>query len=387
MSLPVLYYSETFCSLSETFVYREAMCLERYHPLILTHHRMNAEQYPAEGLNIVEWPRPAYGKALRGIHFARNWLVHGLRASDIVSPRRMLSLRARHPFQLIFAHFGLLGIRMLPAARALGCPLVVHFHGCDVTNWCRHANYLKNLRVLFERGNAFVAPSEYIREKLSTLGCPMEKCHVIHLPIPLEGPLPDKPGELRPIRFLHVGRLVEKKGILHTLQAFKAAVSDDLPLELVVAGDGPQRAEAERLSQELNVDDKVRFLGSVRYDRVRAEMQAADVLVLHSVTASDGDTEGLPIVIGEAMAMGLPVISTHHAGIPEIIRDGATGFLVSERDEAAQTRAMLLLARDPALRSQMGKAGHERIEREFSFANTRCHLERLFDTLLNVRPA
>lgn len=385
MNRTVLYYSETFCSLSETFVYREAMCLERYHPLILTHRRINAEQYPAEGLTIVEWPHVERGKVLRGIKFARNLMLSGLRASDCVSPGRMRALRAQQPFDLIFAHFGLLGIRMIPAARALRCPLVVHFHGCDVTNWCRHANYVKNLRVLFEQGDAFVAPSEFIRDKVIGLGCPGDQVHVIHLPIPLEsGSRPDQ-SESRPIRFLHVGRLVEKKGILHTLRSFKTVLSGNIPVELVVVGDGPQRNDAEWLGKELGIEDKVSFLGSIPYDRVRGEMEKADVLVLHSVTASDGDTEGLPIVIGEAMALGLPVLSTHHAGIPEIIIDKTTGFLVPERDEEGQARAMATLARDAELRKQMGRAGRERIEKEFSFAHTQSRLEHLFDRILENR--
>jgi colanic acid/amylovoran biosynthesis glycosyltransferase len=157
--------------------------------------------------------------------------------------------------------------------------------------------------------------------------------------------------------------------------------------ELVIIGDGPQRGAAEELATSLGIDDRVRFLGAVDYSRCEEELRRSHVLLLHSVTAANGDQEGLPNVLGEAMSAGLPVISTKHAGIPELVRDGETGFLVNERDEVGTSAAMMRLAESADLRMRMGMAGRRLVEQQFSETRCRTVLEGLLDGLVEDKQA
>ena len=178
-----------------------------------------------------------------------------------------------------------------------------------------------------------------------------------------------------------VGRLVEKKGIEYVLRAVRVLADRGVEVEYRILGDGPRRDRLAALAAELGVADRVHLQGRHGQQAVREGVEGSDVLVAASVTAADGDEEGIPNVLKEAMALGLPVVGTRHAGIPELIEDGVSGFLVPERDEAALADALQRLARDPGRWAAMGRAGRARIEREYDIHRLNDRLAGLLESL------
>ncbi|MDA0867843.1 MAG: glycosyltransferase [Cyanobacteria bacterium] len=187
-------------------------------------------------------------------------------------------------------------------------------------------------------------------------------------------------GILRQPYILFVGRLVEKKGCEYLIRAM-AQVQATLPdTELIIIGDGPLRGALEALAVKHLT--RYRFEGQQPPNMVKEWMGRSRVLVAPSVTTPQGETEGLPIVILEAMAMGLPVVSSIHAGIPEAIVCGETGFLAAERDEQALSQHMLTLLQHPGLWQRFSTAGRQRVQATFNLETNTHKLEHLYTQVL-----
>jgi glycosyltransferase involved in cell wall biosynthesis/SAM-dependent methyltransferase len=253
---------------------------------------------------------------------------------------------------------------------------VVSFHGYDGSATLR----IKGADVyaaLFARADRITTPSAFMKEALIRHGCPPEKLVVHHYgkDVAAFAPTP-RPGGRRPTRLLTVARFVEKKGLEYALAAFAKARAG-LDVEYRIVGYGPLAPALEALARELGAADKVRFLGQLTNDAVRQEMAQADVFALTSVTASNGDQEGVPVSLIEAQALGLPVISSRHAGIPELVVHGETGFLAAERDVDEIAGYMRALFKNPAIRATFAANARERVLREFD-------LDKLNDALADL---
>lgn len=289
-------------------------------------------------------------------------------------------LRAAGP-ALIHANFGTDGLLVLPLARALGVPLITSLRGYDVTrsddallrsgrmSWMRYALGKKRLQ---SGGDLFLAVSEALRSRAIARGYPEAKTITHYNGVDLDRFQPDD-TPVEPGTILHVGRLVEKKGARVLIDAMTKIAG----ARLVIIGDGPLRAALTRQAQELG--DRVRFLGSLSSDEVAKWMRRASVLAAPSLTARDGDAEGLPNVVVEAAASGLPVVATIHSGIPEAVEDGTTGFLVPENNAEALAARLAELLGSKALRSEMGAAGRRLAERKFNRQMLTERLEAIYD--------
>jgi colanic acid/amylovoran biosynthesis glycosyltransferase len=217
-----------------------------------------------------------------------------------------------------------------------GIPLVVTFHGGDATK-DKHFESRRLIPTIFQRRRKALAEeaetifcvSQFVRDRLIARGFPPAKLqtHYLGIDIPAEVALPPL-GTSTTVLF--VGRLVEKKGVDVLMDAMAQARATDPPLTLTMIGDGPLRAELKRRAAA--VDVPVDFRGWLKPEEVHAAIRRALLLAVPSRTAGDGDAEGLPTVIMEAMALGIPVVASNHAGIPEIISHGVTGLLVPEND-------------------------------------------------------
>jgi glycosyltransferase involved in cell wall biosynthesis len=177
--------------------------------------------------------------------------------------------------------------------------------------------------------------------------------------------------------------MVEKKAPDLSLMAFSKVASRNVDASLTFVGDGPLLNHCRKLARKLGVSNRVFLLGAQSQDRIHDLMQRAGVFVQHSVTAESGDTEGLPVAILEAMASGLPVISTWHSGIPEAVEDGVSGLLVAERDVEGMGQAMLALAENPDVARRMGQAGREIVIANFGVEESISYLRKV---LLHERP-
>lgn len=291
-------------------------------------------------------------------------------------------LRAAGP-GLVHAHFGTDGLKVLKLARALGVPLITHLRGYDVTlskaaligsgrpTWIRYA--LGRGRLMRE-GALFLAVSDALRDKAIALGYPAERTLTHYNGVDLDRFHPGG-GRREPGLVLHVGRLVEKKGTAALIEAMAGAEG----ASLAIIGDGPLRGALER-----RAGPAARFLGALPPDEVASWMRRASVLAAPSVTAGDGDAEGLPNVVVEAAASGLPVVATQHSGIPEAVTDGETGFLVPEGDAGALgARIGELLGSDDQRRA-MGAAARRLAETRFDRARLTARLEAIYDEVAGL---
>ncbi len=317
------------------------------------------------------------GSGLSGAAAARLFKLTGF------APGFLARLRAIRP-ALIHAHFEESGLAALPLARNLDLPLITTFHGYDATATAPtsgargmiHQVYAHQRRRLQREGSLFVAVSEFIRQKLIARGYPADR--TVTVPIGVDVDLFDE-REQQPTasRVLFVGRMVEKKGVTYLLRAMAKVARLHPEAHLVLIGNGPLMPELIEEAAALDLRN-VTFTGARDPESVRREMGLASMLVAPSVTAASGDSEGLPMVVCEAQAMGVPVVGTHHAGIPEIIRHGQNGLLVPERSVDQLARSISTLLSRPDLCRQMGLAARAHVCLNFNLRLQNARLEDLY---------
>ena len=260
-------------------------------------------------------------------------------------------------YDVVHCHFGYHALSALKQRRAgyLGGKLVTTFYGVDLTRYLLE-NGTGTYANLFEQGDAFLAICDYFRSRLVEIGCPPHRISKQPLGIdPSRFPfIARRLGPAEPVRLVTIARLVEKKGVEYVLRAL-AQVRTSARVEYTIIGDGPLRPQLEALAGAVSSAVDVRFVGWRHQDEVATTLQSAHVLVAPSVTAADGDQEGTPVAILEAQASGLPVISTRHSGIPEIVQDGVSGRLVDERNAPALAAAIAEIVGTPDAWVRMDK--------------------------------
>jgi glycosyltransferase involved in cell wall biosynthesis len=255
----------------------------------------------------------------------------------------------------VLAEYGPLGAGIAPACRKAALPLVVIFHGFDAYQETTLQTYGQAYQQLFASAAALVVVSDPMREQLIQLGAPAERIVVNACGVDPNNFPAASVADTDPI-FLSIGRLVGKKGPLHTIRAF-AQVHQPLPASrLTMIGAGPLLETSKALAAELGVSHAIQFLGACSHATVQAHLQHARAVVQHSMRCESGDQEGTPVALIEAQMAGVPVVATQHAGIPAVVLDGRTGFLVQEGDVDGMAEAMLKLGQDPQLAAEMGSA-------------------------------
>jgi glycosyltransferase involved in cell wall biosynthesis len=365
---------------SETFVKEQAQAYRDWKPVLVGQKRIPG--LPVEDMDIqllpstTSLPGRAYRKLLKSLHLA----PPGIR-------RRLLPQSA----SLIHVHFGTDAVAHWDWIRSFDVPVVVTLHGYDINihkHWWqlptqppaqrRYPGRL--LRLASDPRVHFVAVSKAIKERALEWGIPASRISVHYIGVDLNNFRPGGlPVERRLPRILFVGRLVEKKGVEYLIRAFRTVKSQLPAAELVIVGDGRLRPRLEQLAAQLQLD--VTFLGGLTSRQIKEEMQNARVLCSPSVTADNGDAEGLPIVILEAQACGIPVITSARGGANEGIIDGVTGFAFEEKDIASLSDRTLQLLRDGQTASSMGTAARHNMETNFDLNSCTQALERLYDRL------
>ena len=267
-------------------------------------------------------------------------------------------------------------VAQLPLARRLGRPLWAHGHGYDLSAHLRNPRYQEAYREFADIAGVIVV-SEHSRRRLTALGLPGEKVHVI----PCGTDAPAQPASIKNhecVRCLAVGRMVPKKGIILLLDSFRRAVEEEPALRLDVVGAGELFPAALQFVQAMGLADWVTLHREQPFARVRELLAQTDIFVHHAIVDPiSGDEEGLPVAILEAMAAGLPVVATRHAGIPEAVADGESGLLSAEGDTQGMAQNLVRLARDAALRRGLGEAGWERARQRFSWEREKRDLLEL----------
>lgn len=279
---------------------------------------------------------------------------------------------------VVLAEYGTVGSRIAEICRRCRIPLVVHFHGYDASKLEVLERLAEPYRQMFDHAAAVIAVSGAMSRKLLTLGCPPDRLVYSPYGIDCKQFRGANPSEADPT-FVAVGRFVEKKAPYLTLLAFAQLLESCPEARLRMIGNGPLSGVCEDLARALGITHAVTFLGAQPPEIVRREMQTARAFVQHSITAADGDSEGTPVAVLEAGASGLPVVSTRHAGIPDVVIEGETGLLVDERDVDGMATQMLRLARDPQLAAELGRNAAAHVRRYFTMEQSIGHLQRVLD--------
>jgi colanic acid/amylovoran biosynthesis glycosyltransferase len=283
----------------------------------------------------------------------------------------------KHRVKAILSEYLDFSTYFIGLADELKIPFVAHAHGADASQRLREPEWRRRY-VALAKASAIVVVSHAMKRALEASGFDPERIRVIPCGVEVaDTPPPPRPH--RRFRCLAVGRMTAKKAPILLLDAFRRALPDMAGARLDFVGDGPLLSAVHQCVKVMALEDSVTLHGERSHDEVLRLVREADVFVQHScVDPLTGDAEGLPAAILEAMADGLPVVSTLHAGIPEAVEDGVTGFLVPEGDTPAMAARLVDLARDPDLRRTMGQSGWARVRRMFSWE---LEKDRLLDVL------
>jgi glycosyltransferase involved in cell wall biosynthesis len=292
-----------------------------------------------------------------------------------------LKLFRERKIEAALAEYGEMGVQVMDATQRAGIPLIVHFHGYDASVTSVLEEHRETYPRMFSLASAIIAVSRAMQRKLVQLGAPEEKVHYNPYGVDCDRFRGADPGAAPPL-FVAVGRFTEKKAPQITIAAF-AKVRDACPnARLRMIGEGPLLEHCKGLANDLGMSDAIDFLGAQDHSAVEREMQKARCLVQHSVVAPSGDCEGTPVSILEAGATGLPVVSTRHAGIPDVVLEGRTGFLVDEGDSLGMADRMIQLAEQPDLARIMGSAAREHIRANFSKDHRINNLWRIIESCI-----
>lgn len=260
-----------------------------------------------------------------------------------------------HGVQVLLCEYLDVATTWMPLSRDLGLRLAAHAHGHDVSSLLTKPSWAKAYRTLDDAA-VVVTMSEFSRNRLVNAGLDARRVRVIPYGVSVPA-APWRRDSQGAVRVLAVGRMVAKKAPILLLDAFRRAHDANQAMTLDVVGAGPLLPAARQYVRALDLEPVVTFHGAVPNTRVQELMQHADVFLQHSMTDDDGDQEGLPVAILEAMAAGLPVVSTLHAGIPEAVAHARTGWLTPEGDAEAMAQGLVMLARDEHARREFGAAG------------------------------
>ena len=356
-------------------IYRQITGLQRLQPIVIAQKRENSEKFPFEKIDIVEKPASHF---LRRFWFRqicnKPWQ---LSASEVEA---MTAVLTRENAQLLHIFFGHIAVHLLPLIRSWPKPRVVSFHGADVLVDMDKRAYRKATKEMLDLVTRVFVRSASLQRAVVELGCDENKIDVVRTGIPLqefsfrEREFPTDGSW----HFLQASRLVQKKGIATTLHSFTAFLNHYPNATLTIAGEGPMLAELKVLTRKLKIADRVKLPGFLAAEKLCEVYYASHVFLHPSETGSDGNQEGIPNSMLEAMATGLPVFATEHGGIPEAIENGVSGVLVAERNHEALSRALLDAAQNPDLLKRLARNGANVVAEKFDQRKQIRRLEEIY---------
>jgi colanic acid/amylovoran biosynthesis glycosyltransferase len=375
-------YVSDFVKPDMLHVYRQITGQQRVTPWVFTHKREGEDRFPFQKKRMVVLPKPR-------LRWWRRFVSKNIQKA----PWQFYRWELRHALleltradaRLLHVYFGHTAIHLRPLLRAFPHPTVVSFHGADAGVDMGKTAHRNAMEEVFTVADHIQARSQSLADDLVRLGCPPEKLRVQRTGIPLEEWqfVPRTTPADGAWRILQSCRFIAKKGLDLTLKAFAAARQTMPQIQLVLAGDGPLRAELEKQAQELGIASAVTFTGFLSQDDLRQQVYASHVFMHPSRTSSDGNREGIPNSMLEAMASGAPVIATKHGGIPEAVTDGESGLLVAEEDHEGMTRALLALMKNQDLAATLGQGARRAVEEKFDRARNIRLLEDSYLELIS----
>ncbi len=343
--------------------------------MVVAQKRENEERFPFQDIRVVK--KPAW-HFLRRIWFKqivdRPWQIS---AAEVRENERALTGSGA---QLLHIYFGHIAVLLRPLIRHLPKPSLVSFHGADVLVDMQKPAYRHGVEEMLSLVRRVLVRSESLRQAVIDLGCAPEKIEIQRAGIPLnqfpfrERRVPNN-GEWR---LLQAGRLIEKKGLKTALRAFAKFRKGFPSAKLTIAGEGSQLGELQSLTHELQIASSVDFAGFVSQEKLRELLYSSHLFLHPSETGLDGNQEGVPNSMLEAMSTGLPVFATRHGGIPEAVEHNSGGVLVGERDYESLADALIDCTKDSARLAAMGRAASESVATNFSQTEQTRRLEEIY---------
>ncbi|MFW2439055.1 MAG: glycosyltransferase family 4 protein [Arenicellales bacterium] len=360
-------------SIAETFI--------RQHIRLLEPGKTAVIYFEGEGSSIKDLPsfkvdRHEAGSKLQSI---KSLLLYGYTGALIGEQKRSaISFLKDNQVSCVLAEFGQTACALMSTCQQAGTPLYVFFHGHDASAAGRKfVNRYSYWRMGRYASKVFVA-THYFADKVTKVGIPGKKIFVAPYGLEVEE---FTPAEVRDYNLvLAVGRMVEKKAPHLTIQAFSKVLKEVPNARLEMVGEGPLLELAKETARNYGLESSVIFHGSKTHEFVKEKVSSAAIFVQHSLTAPNGDTESLGVSLLEAMSCEVPIVTTRHNGFVETVEDGVTGYLVEERDIDKMAKYIIEILNDRGLRNEMGKAGRERVKKNYE-SNQQA---KLLKKLLNI---
>ena len=314
-------------------------------------------------------------QTLRGIHRKNTWQALNLKRYGAESRNLILSaicgqVVAPLHADVFIAHFGPAGVTAAKL-RELGVirgKIATIFHGIDISSREVLNHYTPEYQQLFRRGDLMLPISDLWAGRLQKMGCPREKIAVSRMGVDMTrfSPRPVK-APATPLEIISVARLTEKKGLHVAIEACRQLKEQGVAFHYRILGIGPWERRLRTLIEQYQLEDVVEMPGFKPSHEVKEMLDDADVFLLPSVTGADGDMEGIPVALMEAMAVGIPVVSTLHSGIPELVEADKSGWLVPENDARALAQRLAAFSQlDTDELAPVVKRAREKVEHDFN---------------------
>ena len=379
---PVIVHSVgIWLPLTMTWVHNQLKYIKAFFPVVFAQATQNLKQFP--------WD-PIYLHSRKSNHL----LARGLRKLQVLSKYPVFDdiIKKHHP-NILHSHFGDGGWYDLPLARKYRLKHVVTFYGYDVNMLpTQHPVWKQRYKELFERADLFLCEGPHMAKCLAKIGCPVEKLKVQRIGVEVDKILfvPRKLGEDGLVKILIASTFREKKGIPYALEAVGILKKDYPKIRITLIGDATteKRDQEEKkkimdIIERYDLEPITRIMGFQPYNVLLKEAYNHHIFLSPSVTADDGDTEGgSPVTITEMAASGMPIVSTWHCDIPEVVLNNQTGFLVSERNVQELSLALEKLINSPESWVDFGIASRAHMENKFNIANSIKYLEEYYNSLM-----
>jgi colanic acid/amylovoran biosynthesis glycosyltransferase len=369
----VVQYNSSFLPLTEVWIYNQLSKLDGVRHLFLCRSTQNLELFPSIPVCSLN-KLPFLTRILQLVYFKLSGYIP-----------RFATCAAES--SILHVHFGYNGVKMTGLSRHLKIPMICSFYGIDAFSFPLQRNRnLKRLQQLFRNSDRILVLGPYMRDAIAGMGCPADKIYIHHLGVDLKKirfeQRTRKPTD--PVRFLMASSFIEKKGVDICLKAL-SSLKDQHSFSVDIIGDGPLKDQLISIIKAGGMEERVTFHGYRPYDYFIDLAYQCDVFLQASRTSATNDKEGTPMSIVDAMATGLPVVSTRHSDIPEIVQDGITGFLADENSVSSFQEAIHIICSRMDELSVFSENSRRHIEDHFNVEKQAGILRTMYLEVINSR--
>ena len=360
------------------------------HKDVLSHNMLNRTYYYKEKPNsFIEFSKYSIYMIVKLLSSRLLFFssIRAIRYYGVLETKRLLRVAIEMPcndYDIIYSHFGTNGILANKLRRSgfISGKLITVFHGYDVTKYIRK-NGREVYSDLFHNGDLFLPISKFWEKELIQYGCDKDKIKVHHMGVKTTNkPLMERRAAGENTKLLVIARLVEKKGVEFLIESLSLIDCKKEKIKLTIVGGGPLQKKLVGVVEKYNLQTFVKFTGELNNSEVNLLLLSSDILIAPSVTTDDGDMEGIPVVLMEAMNTNVIAISTYHSGIPELINNNVNGFLVEERDVKGLADLILKTVSNKTSWNNIHKKAHETIDSEYNIEKLNVKLIKHMSALI-----